>query len=339
MACKYARRHLLLGNGFSISKFPAIFSYKALFDQADLSDMPHVREVFDSKGTQDFEAAIHALNDAANLAKLSGHPNTSLAEEADKLKNLLLSTIAKRHPERPNEIKTEEYAKCRQFLATFLSPTDDAHQAGRVYTLNYDLLLYWTLMHADEEPGGSSLDSNDGFGLDASRSTKDVVWNGYKQGPFQRVFFLHGALHLFDTGTEITKNTWKKTRQGLIDQTRTALKSQLYPLFVAEGDSESKLKNIKHNSYLSAAFDQFRRDVELKPAADSAWFVFGHSLNDTDLHYLRPLFCGKNPRLFIGVFGDPAPVWEKVKRLAALQAAESRPKITLYDAGTANVWN
>jgi hypothetical protein len=115
-------------------------------------------------------------------------------------------------------------------------------------TLNYDLLLYWAQMHNEE---GNEPSSDDGF-----RKPEDdydaayVTWesgNSHKQN----TWFLHGALHLFDAGTEIQKYTWVNTGLRLIDQIRDALKRDYFPTFVAEGTSNEKLIRIRHNDYLA----------------------------------------------------------------------------------------
>jgi len=48
---KYSCRHLLLGNGFSIACVPSIFTYSSLYQQADFSDVPEVKVLFDKLGT------------------------------------------------------------------------------------------------------------------------------------------------------------------------------------------------------------------------------------------------------------------------------------------------
>ena len=71
------------------------------------------------------------------------------------------------------------------------------------------------------------------------------------------VHYLHGALHLFDNSTEIIKYTWSKTDKAIVDQIRAALDEDKYPLFVAEGSSESKVERILHNAYLHKALGSF----------------------------------------------------------------------------------
>ena len=57
--CK--KRHLLLGNGFSIALRPDIFSYQSLYENADFSKAPHAKKIFELLGTSDFETVIRAI--------------------------------------------------------------------------------------------------------------------------------------------------------------------------------------------------------------------------------------------------------------------------------------
>ncbi len=246
-----SRRHLLLGNGFSIACRPNIFVYQRLFEQADFSALsPHVKKVFEVLATNDFERVIKLLRDVARIASLYGiDPATVryLHEDSYKLKELLVSTIAKTHPERPSDITAAEYTACKAFLDNF----DD------VYTLNYDLLLYWTSMHAE-----GAFRHDDGFrtsqsDIDQGIESSYVVWEPGTSHE-QNMWFLHGALHVFDSGTEIQKYTWVRTGIRLIEQTRAALSNDLFPVFVAEGTSMEKLERIRHCDYLAKAYRSFQ---------------------------------------------------------------------------------
>ncbi|ALR20408.1 DUF4917 family protein [Sphingobium baderi] len=62
---QFSKRHLLLGNGFSIACRGDIFHYGSLYDQADFSGAPEVEAVFAALGTKDFEAVIRTLESAA----------------------------------------------------------------------------------------------------------------------------------------------------------------------------------------------------------------------------------------------------------------------------------
>jgi hypothetical protein len=64
------KRHLLLGNGFSIALFLDRFQYERLLDTADFAGSPEARAAFDRLGTTDFEVVIKALQDAVALLPL-----------------------------------------------------------------------------------------------------------------------------------------------------------------------------------------------------------------------------------------------------------------------------
>ena len=92
---------------------------------------------FTALDTTDFEVVIRALKQAATLLAvyLKDNPSIGQAFEADAkgLRELLAQTIAASHPDRPADIENARYAACKTFLKNFKS----------IYTLNYDLLLYW----------------------------------------------------------------------------------------------------------------------------------------------------------------------------------------------------
>jgi hypothetical protein len=132
------------------------------------------------------------------------------------LKEILVQTIAGNHPHIPSDIPEDKFWACRRFLSHFLS----GEKAGCIFTLNYDLLLYWTLMH-DDLPFGDPIDlaKSDGFGNDEDKPDADyVVWQGETNAHSASVMFLHGALHLFDSGKDLLKYTWVRKGVPLIDQ-------------------------------------------------------------------------------------------------------------------------
>jgi hypothetical protein len=322
------RRHALLGNGFSIACRPAIFAYGKLFEQADFSQIsPTAKNAFAALGTQDFEKVIKALRDASSIVKAYGGPVAlaeMLASDADGLRELLVQTIAATHPAWPGELTEDEYRTCRAFLSNF----------DTLYTLNYDLLLYWVQMHTaiGEDP-----DSDDGFRTPENNFDSDyVVWEP-GQSHDQNMWFLHGALHVFDAGTEIQKYTWRNTGIRLIDQIREALNHDYFPLFVSEGTSAEKYKHIRHNDYLAKAYRSFS-------SIQGALFIFGHSMAENDDHYLRCIQRGKISHLYVGLYGDPNTEANKFIIRRANQLAEGRrPRnplaVMFYDAASANVWN
>jgi hypothetical protein len=339
---RFKKRHLLLGNGFSIACRPKIFTYGSLFEQADFSSAPRLPAVFKAVGTTDFEHVIKMLEDASRVVAIYSKKAADIAKlmaaDAEALKDILIQTVANNHPHIPNEIADEQFWACRKFLSHFLG---DANKDGKVYTLNYDLLLYWALMHEDmgfEDP--INLATNDGFGRDEDTEPEYVNWMGESGAHGQRVHYLHGALHLFDAGAELQKYTWVNTGKPLLEQAREAMGTKKFPLFVAEGKSDQKLAKIKHSAYLHHSYKSFSSQMGQR---DDALFIFGHSLANNDQHILKKIARGKITQVYVGLYGNPESQGNKHIRGAATALANSRDNrntldVAFFDAASAQVW-
>jgi hypothetical protein len=325
---RFTKRHILLGNGFSIACRPDIFLYGKLYEQADFSKLsPTAKKAFEALGTHDFERVIKALKDTRAIVEAyGGVPQAfidTLQSDADGLRELLVETIAHSHPAWPGEISGEEYAHCRAFVSNF----------HNVYTFNYDLLLYWAQMNTDE---GVAPTSDDGFRKsDVDYDAAYVIWEP-SQSHKQNTWFLHGALHVFDAGTEIQKYTWVNTGERLVDQIRCALKKGYFPLIVSEGTSDEKLERIRHSDYLAKAYRSFSEIT-------GALFIYGHSLAENDEHYLKRIEKGKVSQLYVGLHGDPDSASNKrIVRRAEQMASNRRRGATLgisyFASSTARVW-
>ncbi|SRR5713101_5003737 len=320
-------RHVLLGNGFSRACRDNIFSYGALFDQANFEGLsPAARNAFAALHTTDFEVVIRALKQAALLAALYLQDNPQLAErlnaDADGLRELLAKTIAASHPDRPSDIPAAQYAACRTFLCNF----------KRIYTVNYDLLLYWALMQEEIEP---QLEFDDGFREPEDGPADYVTWDVQKTDK-QNIFYLHGGLHIFDAQHELQKFTWCNTGIALIDQIREALETNRFPLFVAEGSHESKLDRIQHSGFLNRAYRSFA-------AIGGSLFVFGLSFGVPDEHILRLLDRGKVKQAFISLHGDPnsegnGRIVERAELMSIRRSTKNPLTVEFFDANSAHPW-
>jgi hypothetical protein len=328
------KRHLLLGNGFSIALKPDIFSYGSLYENADFSAAPHVKKLFEALRTQDFEIVIKHLQDAATVVEVYRPSATTLARrlrnDAAAIKDALVTAIAKRHPDRPFDISPAQYAACREFVSTF----------DHIFTLNYDVLLYWALMQDDVDK--LNIQHDDGFRH--PEDDPDKPWVSWQQANSATVSYLHGALHLFDAGAEITKYTWSKTDKPIVEQIRAALAEDKYPLFVAEGESRTKRQRILHNGYLHKALRSFESCCG---PGTTAIVVFGHSLAANDRHILRCIARGGCGDLAVSLFGDRSSKANQgaISSATALQAEREATRgkkyplrLTFYDAASAHVW-
>ncbi|MES2476148.1 MAG: DUF4917 family protein [Verrucomicrobiota bacterium] len=323
-------RHVLLGNGFSIACKPELFRYDKLFDQADFTEATRAYQAFRKLGTTNFEAVIRALRDFAVLAELYAADDPKAKQraekDADKLREILVSAVADCHPNLPFDVEPDAYRCCREFLRPYKS----------INTLNYDLLMYWALMQ--DELGDEEIPCDDGFRKPAEDADADYVTWDPDNSNTQSVRYLHGALHLYDTGMEMRKFTWINTGIPLVGQIRAALQQNYYPVFVSEGTSAEKITRIRHNDYLCKMYRGFTQ-------IGGSLVVFGHSLDECDDHIFSDRIGrhGKTSKLFVSIYGDPASdanrtVIRKAKMIATLRPPRRPLSVEFFDASTATVW-
>lgn len=323
----HKKRHLLLGNGFSIACRPSCFNYARLLDEADLSTLSvQGPELFGNEQTADFELVIRSLRAAARMTDFyeTTDPELSrrLREDADCLKDILAETLAKKHPDKVGEIEVAEYEGARHFLSHF----------ERFYTLNYDLLLYWAMLQ-DLEP---SFKHDDGFREDPNDPGGDsVAWNSYHQYG-QNVFFLHGGLHLYDDGPTLKKLTFIRTGVSLIEQIRAQLDSGAFPLVVTEGTAEEKLAGVLAHAYLGKCLRSLS-------SCEGSLFIHGHSLAENDEHILRAIVEAKFKAIFVSIHGDAGSdenraIRERAEALALRRPERKQLEVEFYDADSAAAW-
>ena len=242
--------HLLLGNGFSVSYDPKIFSYNALHEfvkNLKDKDLSKILEVIE---TRNFEVIMQYLdNFAALVDALGGDPKLKkrVEDASSKLKTSLLDAVKAMHPEHVFKVPEDQSVACANFLLNFLNTN------GHIYSTNYDLLLYWVLMrngilnHVDG--CGRELENDTGeYMAPADQEWSDLVWG--KNRNKQNVFYLHGALPFFDSGVAVVKEEYD-VYNYLLQNISARMEKGEYPIFVTAGDGQQKLNHITHNQYLT----------------------------------------------------------------------------------------
>jgi hypothetical protein len=122
----------------------------------------------------------------------------------------------------------------------------------------------------------------------------------------------------------------------LIEQIRSALAQNYYPLFVAEGESEQKYNRIRHSDYLSRSYRSFAN-------LQKCLFIYGHSLAENDEHILYALEKGKVRSLFVSLYGDTEGadnmrIRARAARIASLRRPNRSLDVQFYEAESARVW-
>lgn len=319
---------LLLGNGFSMSYAPDIFSYNALHGFVDRLDDPFLKKLFAVVDTHDFERVMQQLDTFASLGDVLGIDGALKGRiEAARfsLKKSLIDAVRALHPEHVFTIPEAKCAACVDFLRQFLDSN------GSLFTTNYDLLVYWVLMR-----GG--LSAIDGFGRDRlnaeeSVPTEELEYSELRWGrnaAGQNVHYIHGALPLFDTGLEVVKEEYGESY--LLEKITQRIEGGDYPVFVTAGSPTQKLTHIRHNPYLQNSF-------EALASMTGSLVTFGFNFGAQDAHIVSAIQrAAKQPKagrlwsVYIGAYSD-----DDVARAEQL-LTELKCKVHVFDAKTARVW-
>lgn len=306
-------RHLLLGNGFSMSVHRG-FGYGRLFDEAAREDRS-LGALFQGHG-YDFESA------------LAGAPT----EEVQwRIRSAFIRAVARVHP-RIKYLAPSVRETCGAFLENFAGRETRKLHPGHVFTTNYDLMLYWVLM-----ANKARLNLYDGFngdGLwDATRVSKSTL------------FYLHGALHHYERPIGFVKPHLEQRKllgredASLIIQVRDNLARGHFPVFVSEGTPDEKTRRIRRNRYLSKVGEQFERTCACD---DGALFTVGHSLAAVDDHITDSIGSGA-VEVFLGVY-KPLDDGARAVELAATwaqrrsDAGQCPLNVRLFDTSECPIW-
>jgi hypothetical protein len=306
-------RSVLLGNGFSIAQAGNNFTYRNLLDRSGLEAGTPIRSVFDAFGTTDFEEVMFALEHAAKVEQAYGNDNQSERFRADaiEIREALIRAIHTVHPEVRFDIPQEQLENCANFLNHFRG----------IYTLNYDLLLYWTILNSEE------LRFRDGFGLgEASGGFRTFATDAYCS-----VYYLHGALHLFLNQQKETKKRILTGTTIISDIENTVRSQRRLPLFISEGTTNQKLAKINSVPYLHHA------QKKLKELTGSV-FVFGHSVHDNDAHIYKSIFSSNISKIVMCVHNPQENLEGIEDRLAQYARRRDDIEIHYVDAASVAVW-
>ncbi|UCS93810.1 DUF4917 family protein [Echinicola marina] len=332
---KNREKHLLLGNGFSMSYDASIFSYNKLAEFLQNLDNPVLQQLFEIIKTSNFELLMEQLENVAKIANVFGADKNvvdKINEASSSLKQSLIEAIKELHPEHVFAVSEEKSKACANFLNSYLEGD------GNVFTTNYDLLLYWVLMRNNLDKKG------DGFGREAEESEEwipeeEIQWSELRWGKnkeSQSIYYVHGALHLFDAGINIIKEEYTN-EHVLLENVKARMKQKEYPIFVTAGNGTEKLSHIRHNNYLSYCYDELS-------SISGSLICFGFGFGPYDEHIIGAINKAAKGRkdengtfyklfsIYIGVYTE--------KDLKHIQSIEDKfkCKVNLFDAKTVNVW-
>lgn len=284
---------LLLGNGASMAAWDG-FAYDSLVDRLPQQHRELAELLRRVTGSTNVEQWLRTLDEMDGLA---GHYSIDAATveriENDRaaLRVALTNTILETHPASYDD------------AAIHADVLDRLRMFTRIFTLSYDLLLYWSL-------AGNFASFSDGF-------WKVNGFLTYMERYPQRlipVHWCHGGLHLFEhSGVGVTEK-YVASSSTLIDQIRNGVSGgSPDPLVVLEGTHVQKATAVRNSYYLSSVFDRLRN-------AFGVVVTVGWAAAESDQHVADALLYGPSvERILVGCHeGNEAPVARLRTRAAAL---------------------
>lgn len=249
--------------------------------------------------------------------------------QAKKLRYSLLDAVRALHPEHVFKVPDEQSLACSNFLNTFLNTE------GCVFSTNYDLLLYWILLRnkvvAHIDGFGRELENPEDVLRGHNQEWSELIWGKHKDK--QNVFYVHGALPLFDNGVEIIKAQYDGVNY-LLENISDRMEAGECPVFVTAGNGREKLSHIMHNRYLTWCYDHLCN-------IQGSLVTFGFNFGPYDDHIIdainRAAKDGRNkfPKLlsiYIGAYSD-----DDRQHIEKIQG-KFKCKVHIYDAKSIDVW-
>ena len=315
---------LILGNGASIAVDERLH-YSSLYEAATSEGYVglDVRNIFEHFETADFEFVLQALANAHAINSYLSINETKTGEAYGQVKSSLIRTVENVHP------TFDEVSNHLLPIAGFIKRFDV------VFSLNYDLILYWAMIQGNEHFGRNRF--KDCFGRDGNFTYElDFLRKPYSSNDGSTlVFYPHGNLFLgnnaFGEETKIISDERSLTE---VITERWKL-GGIVPLFVSEGDAAGKVRSIRRNGYLNYVLSQ-----ELTRKTKSV-VIYGWSLADQDDHVLAAIKQSNPERVAISIYEDSIDpendmlvLRRKIKRVLGLK----NENIDFFGSQSAGAW-
>lgn len=303
---RFENGSMLLGNGASRSVWEG-FGYASLFERAGSIETGLGEDavaVFDEFETHDFESVLRSVQTTKKVLDALEQDSEQVATLHEAIREALIQAVHSVHVGWAQfQAVAEAY---RAALASF----------DWLFSTNYDLLVYWSIMHDG---------IGDGF--------KDAFWG--QGGLFDRddaefwdevvkVVYLHGGLHIERDSFGRSKK--RDTALGnLLEKFGPDLDAGTTPLFISEGSADHKARAILRSEYLSWALDCLE-DL------DGPLIIFGSALSDADDHIVRAINRSScNP---IGVSVHLPAADDPVATEKGIAARFPHKKVIAFDAAS-----
>lgn len=270
---------ILVGNGASRAVADS-FAYSSLYDTASGTGIAHPlqaheQSIFAALKTKNFEQVLSALGISTMVGHAFGIDVAEIETSYDRIRAALVEAVHAVHVPHAS-VPIETLTAVRVALLTY----------DFVYSTNYDLLIYWSIM---ENPAEFRDYFFSGMHFDIGNTE---VWS-----KATKVLYLHGGLHLYRTYNGATVKRQAGAWGNLLDDFGSPIPDvpEAVPLFISEGASADKLRSIFTSDYLAFAYNQFSRQ-------SGPLVIFGQSLEEQyDQHLISAIQGGSNRILGVGI--------------------------------------
>lgn len=306
---------LLVGNGASIVIWEQ-FAYDSIFERAQSNIIDHPlededRDIFEAFDTTNFEQVLAALKISSLVLGVLGRDASFLRTRYESVQTALFEAIHSVHV---------AWGTSLNFEKRLNSIRDELVNYEWVYSLNYDLILYWAVMSRYQGRGIGDFFWHSDKSFDPA-DTELADW----ANDWTKIVWLHGGIHL---RRHIDGTNYKATQSSgsLLDQFKTSYSSQRTPLLVSEGTAEDKYRAITRSAYLEFGLRSLGEH-------DGGLVVFGSSLRSEDEHLVRAINAQPIPDLAFSIraSNDASTIR---KRKAELRAQFPKSNLYFFDSAT-----
>ncbi len=262
--------NLLIGNGFSIS-IDNSFQYSTLFEVCKEYISENDIKLFNELDSYNFEKILEGIDIAIKINKNFNIHTEVLQNSYESIKRGLINAINDIHINYQDLTGPQE-----KYFITSSRLFDMVRK--NIYSTNYDLIPYWIWMKVTREfPNPENHEMTDFF----RRRDKSFLHFSEGKPSGKSLFFLHGALHLYNENGYIKKI--QSENSVLLDRITNAINNEgIVPLFVSEGNWERKLAKIFSNRYLNFCYNQLQN-------SNGSLTIFGSSLGEYDNHIVEAI--------------------------------------------------
>lgn len=298
---------LLLGNGFSVNLWKS-FNYRNLKAQAKLSKS--AQSLFSILDTVNFEHCLQCLHHAQISLEALSRPTTEVESLYTEIRNSLIEAVHRSHA---------RWMDAKFALATI---ERELRKFDSIFTTNYDLVPYWSLMGNSGELKHPVVD----FFWSRSLCHFDIENTDTSKTP--KLHYLHGALHLWRDRNSETEGKWTREQKSLLGTLKGFEEHpSRQPLCVSEGSSGEKMQTIDNSKYLTFCLNELSSN-------NSNTVIIGHSFPQQDKHIFDALKEGKGRRKFaISILSSESEQYKidlKAKALSQLSGHD----VYFFDSAT-----